>query len=424
MTINESFLYYLWQNKNFDLSNLVSVTGEEIEILHFGNRNLSSGPDFHNAKIKIGNTLWAGNVEMHVQTSDWNRHKHEEDDAYNNVILHVVYHHDMTINHVPVLELKNRVNPILLKKYDQLMSATQWVSCEHSLPLIDKEKFSLWSHQFAFSRLENKYEELKKNKSYAMSDWNQLMYERITRYFGAVHNGDNFESIAQRLPYKTILKNRHQPLVIESLLFGISGLLEEDLKDEYFQQLKKEYLFQKSKYKLTPLNKVVWKRFGMYLWGTPAYRLAQLSGFIQHIANIFDEIKSVQSVFELRKLFAHSPNEYWYSHYNFGKSSNKPLKRYTPSDELIDRIIINAVIPVLFTYAKDKGDDELVERCIDLMSKINAEDNSIIKKWKSYGFKPKSALDSQALIELKNNFCDYKLCLLCPIGREIIKQQE
>jgi hypothetical protein len=420
MTINESLIYYLWQNKYFDMTQLLTTSNEVVEIIQFGNRNVSSGPDFHNAKVKIGDTIWAGNIEMHVMTSDWNRHQHQNDHAYKNVVLHVVYEHDKDINHVPVLTLKDKIDQTLLDKYDQLMNATQWIACEHSLPYVDKDKFPLWSYQFAFTRLENKYDILKKSESFIKGDWQQLMYEKISRYFGATHNSDNFETIAQRLPYTILLKNMHQPEIVESLLFGIAGLLDDSCEDLYFLNLKKEYTFQKSKYQLTSLHQVSWKRFGMYIWGTPAYRLAQFGAFVLQRVHLFDDIKSAKNYNDLKNLFSCSPSAYWHTHFNFGKTTEE-LKNKNLSSELIDRIIINAVIPILFTYGKERGDDELIERCIDIMSQIKSEDNSIIKKWKGYGFKPKSALDSQALIELKNNFCDKKGCLSCPIGREILK---
>jgi hypothetical protein len=419
MTINEEFLYYLWQNKKFDHVDMFSSCGQKVEIINYGYRNVSSGPDFHNAKIKIGETIWAGNVEMHVLTSDWQRHNHQGDAAYNNVILHVVYRHDKEINNLPVLELHSRIDSNTLTSYDKLMNATQWISCEQSLPYVTKEKLPLWATQFAIARLEGKYQILKLSPSYATRDWQQLLYEKIARYFGATHNSDVFESIAQRLPYTIILKNKYNSLIIESMLLGVGGLLEEDIDDEYFLELKKEFAFQKTKYKLTQINKVQWKNFGMYIWGTPAYRLAQLSAFLYNSEHIFDQILSAPNASAIKNIFQSQPSQYWHNHYNFGKTT-KPLKNQTISDDLIDRIIINAIIPVLFAYAKEIDNQEIIEHCLDMLSAVKSEDNSIIKKWKAYGFKPTTALDSQALIELKTNYCDYKQCLQCPIGREIL----
>lgn len=419
MTINEEFLYYIWQNKKFDHLGLVTNCGQQVEIIDYGYRNVSSGPDFHNAKIKIGETLWAGNVEMHVLTNDWIRHDHQDDAAYNNVILHVVYQHNKSINTVPVLELHTRIDHTSMQIYHKLMSATQWISCEGSLPYVKKEKFPLWADQFAIARLENKYELLKQSNSYIQKDWQQLLYEKIARYFGATHNSEVFESIAQRLPYNLILKNKYNPLIIESLLFGIAGLLEDDLEDEYYQSLRKEFIYQEKKYKLSKLDKVQWKNFGMYLWGTPAYRLAQLSALLCATDHLFDQVLSASEPSIIRKLFLAQPTPYWHTHFAFGKST-KPLKNKGISEDLVDRITINAIVHVLFAYGKDTGHDDLIERCLDLLSTIKSEDNSIIKKWKGYGLKPSSALESQALIELKNNFCDFKQCLNCPIGREIM----
>lgn len=419
MIINEELLYYVWMHKAFDQSNLQTYKGESVQIIKYGNRNLASGPDFANASIIIDGVEWHGSVEMHVLTNDWIKHNHNVDLAYNNVILHVVYDHDGSEKiDLPTLILKDRIPKSILENFTNLMDSTLWVPCEKNLHQINLDQFSIWINKLVIERLENKTESLNRYESYLNQDWNQLLHVMIAKYFGAKNNMENFEVLAHILPHNLILKNLHQSRVIEALVFGVSGFLNETT-DDYQQSLTFEYQFLKSKYQLTEINFHEWKKSGMYPAGNPTYRLAQFATFLQNSDRLFDQACSAKSINELKKIFEIEILDYWKEHYKFGKKSEK-VKSHSLSEDFIDRLIINAVIPVVFAYAQSKGDYDKIDDCINLLNDLPSEHNAIIDKWKSLKINSKSAADSQALIQLKSKYCDAKRCLNCQIGHRLI----
>lgn len=421
MTLNEELLYYVWQYKVFDHSNLTTINGDLVKILNYGNRNHSSGPDFSNVKIEIKGIVWAGNMEIHVLSSDWKKHKHDADEAYNNVVLHVVYDNDK--NHlpdnIPVIELKNRIDETLIRKYSELLDALTWIPCEKTIHKVDLSKFSLWSNKFTIERLAYKTHEIITSESYKNGDWQQLLHERIARYFGTKENSDNFQTLASLVPYNLIRKISHNSLSVEAIVFGCSGFLDEDIQEEYYQRLKNEYHFLKTKLNLSSLRKVEWKTFGMYPSGQPVFRLAQLAAYLSKAENIFEPCLNAKSIDDIKKLFNGEFSEYWRSHYQFGKETTA-INSYNLSPSMIERITINAIVPVIFSYAQLREDDDLIERCLCILESIEVEENSIIKKWKALGLKVSSAAESQALLQLKHKYCDGKQCLRCNIGLEIM----
>jgi hypothetical protein len=420
MILSEELIYYVWSNKTFGHNNLKTTVGETVEIVSYGTRNYSSGPDFLNGKVKINGILWAGNIEMHVRSSDWVKHKHDNDPAYKNVILHVVYDEDKVINELPVLVMKDIIYENILQQHDKLMESTDWIPCEKIISTANLEKFSIWSHGITIERLVGKMGKLQSSQAYQSKDWHQLMYQQIAKYFGASENMEVFESITEKLPYNLILKNKHDAKIIESLVFGVAGFLNNEIDDPYFIGLKREYDFQKTKYSLSENKLVEWRNFGMYASGSPTYRLAQFAAFIFHTKNIFDLCINVVDIKVLKKMLDVEVNAYWTSHFAFGKETSA-IKSSNLSSDFKERIIINAIIPVLFSYAKETDNDDLAVQTIDLLSSLKVEKNSILDKWKSLGLKATSALESQALIHLKTRYCDLKKCLSCPIGRELIK---
>lgn len=419
MEISEELLYYAWSMKTFDHANLKTINGEKIEILSYGLRNYSSGPDFLQGKIIIDGILWVGNIEMHVQSSDWQKHNHNDDAAYNNVILHVVFNHDKTINDIPVLVLKDIINQSVVRQYEVLMQSTDWIPCEKIISHAHLERFPIWSHTMAIDRLAYKSGTLKNSNAYITKDWQQLMYQNIAKYFGASQNMEVFQTLSERLSYSTVLKNRYNVMAVETMVFGIAGLLEQDIDDAYFQQLKSEFSFLQRKYKFIPLKKVEWRNFGMYAAGSPSFRLAQFAALITQMNNIFDQCIEAKSIEEIKSLLNASISEYWMQHYNFGKTT-QAIKSPHLSDDFKDRLIINAILPVLFVYAKEIGDDGLIDQCLDLLSSIKREENTILNKWSQLQIKPQTALESQALIQLKTKYCDTKQCLFCPIGKDLL----
>jgi hypothetical protein len=422
MTLNEELLYYVWTYKAFDQSHLLSHKGESIKIIHYGHRNLSSGPDFQNCKIELNGILWAGNIEMHILSSDWIKHNHDADDAYKNVILHVVYENDNTHlpDNVPILELKNRIDINILTRFDQIMESTTWIPCENNIHKVDLSKFSIWCNKLVVERLARKIHSIIDEESYKSQHWDQLLHEKIARYFGSKENSDNFQTLAQLLPINLIRKVSFDSVIVESLVFGTSGYLDESPKDDYHQMLAQEYLYQKQKYSLSSLRKVEWKNFGMFPIGQPTFRLAQFASYLKNTDGFFDKCLNSTSANEIKKLFTQEVSEYWQSHYQFGKKTES-IRSYTLSAEFIDRIIINAIIPVLFAYAQLSNDDELIDKCLSILESIPAEKNTIITKWKKLGLKAKTAAESQALLQLKNHYCDGKQCLKCNIGLDIMK---
>ena len=422
MIINEELLYYVWQYKVFDHNNLTTITGDNVKILNYGIRNLSSGPDFSNVKIEINDIIWAGNMEIHVLSSDWKKHNHDADEAYKNVVLHVVYDNDK--NHlpdnIPVIVLKDRIDKSLIEKFSGLMDATTWIPCENSIKKVDLSRFSLWSNKLTIERLAYKTHDIVSTESYKNGDWHQLLHERIARYFGTKDNSDIFQVLASLIPYNLIRKISFDPWSIESVVFGCSGFLDEEAKDDYHQRLINEYNFQKTKLKLSSLRKVEWKNFGMFPSGQPTFRLAQFAAYLCQAENMFDQILSAQNISDITKLFNGELSEYWNNHFRFGKETTA-IKSNKLSASMIERITINAIVPVLFSYAQLREDDDLIDKCLSILDSITAEENTIIKKWKSLGLKPKTASEGQALLQLKHKYCDGKQCLKCNIGIEIIK---
>lgn len=422
MIINEELLYYVWQYKIFDHQSLRTISGDTINILQYGQRNFSSGPDFSNVKIEINGIVWAGNMEIHVLSSDWKKHKHDADDAYKNVVLHVVYENDK--NHlpenIPVLVLKNRIDQLVIRQFSTLMEATTWIPCEKTIKLADLSTFPLWSTSLAIERLSEKTRNIQESFSYKSGDWVQLLHERIARYFGSKENSDNFERLASLLSYNLTQKLSHNRLSIEAVVFGCAGFLDEPAKDDYHQDLISEYQFQKSKYKLHSLKKIEWKNFGMFPSGQPTFRLAQFAAYLIHTENIFDICLKATHFTDFVHHFTANLSPYWTTHYVFGKET-KAIKSNKLSVAMVERIVINAIVPVLFCYAHLTKEDMLKDQCMSILESMPSENNAIINRWKTLGINAYTAMESQALLQLKHRYCHGKQCLRCNIGIDLIK---
>ena len=422
--IREDLLYYLWKTKSFNMTNLITEDGQSIEIIEFGNQNYDSGPDFSNGKVKIGNTVWAGNIEMHVYSSDWERHNHDLDKAYDNVILHVVYEHDREVHttteqFIPCLELKNRI-PIKLKQnYAQLIANNNWIPCESQLPNVPEHTITFWLQRLVAERLESKTEYLKTILLQTNSDWEETMYIFLMRYMGARVNMDPFESLAKNLPLSILQKNKDDLLKIEALLYGQAGmLLATHANDEYYEELKSEYQFLSKKYSLSYIPPVSWKFSKMRPAGFPTVRLAQTAQIFHKTENLFSHILDTKDTKSIKQLFNSTPSEYWEHHYRFGTDSIHKEKQL--SDGFIDLIIINVVSPILFLYGKSIADEQYCEKAIEHLEFLKPEKNKIISNYKALGVKAVSAADSQGLLQLKKAYCDPKLCLSCSIGNKLV----
>ena len=419
--MNEAFLFYIWQFQYFNKANLQTSEGEGITVRHPGTLNAHSGPDFFQAKIKIGIMEWVGNVEIHVNSSHWFDHHHNKDDAYENVILHVVWNHDAPVlrqdnSLIPTLELKSRVNEKLLLQYRRLVNNPHSIPCAPSLAHVkDVTKLSMLD-QAVMQRLEAKATHIQQAFEKNNHDWEQTTYEALCRNFGFKVNAEPFEQLAQLLPYRILLKHVDQLHQVEALLFGQAGMLDQQWTDDYFNVLKREYSFLGKKYNLTSqkLKKAQWRFLRMRPANFPSLRMAQFACFICSHQNIFSKIIESTSYAELHKLFFASQSEYWKHHYQFFKPIKEEIGPI--GKQSIDNILINTVVPLLVAYGKWKDDNSFVDRALDILSEIEPEENTITKQWVSLGVTNESALDSQALIELYNSFCMKRKCLDCKIG--------
>ncbi len=423
--MKEEFLHYIWKYKLYQDSELKSTSNENIEILNQGTHNYDSGPDFFNAKIKIENTVWAGNVEVHINSSDWYAHNHHTNKAYDNVILQAVYNHDKEIlrtngQSVPTMELKFDQN--LLKNYDSLISRETWVSCQEDIGFVDSFTIQNWIEKLTIERLEEKSVRIKQLLQQTKNSWEEAFYIQIARNFGFKLNSDPFEQLAKSLPLTYLAKHKENLFQIEALLYGQAGFLEDESGEEYFEILKKEYEFLKNKFKLKPIQKHLWKFLRSRPGNFPTIRLAQFAKLIYKSSALFSKILEAGSVNDFHELLQVEPSEYWETHYQFNKESVKKSK--TLGKSAIDIILINTVIPFLFVYGKSKGLPELQDRAIEFLEYMKAEKNSIISKWNELGIKSTSAFETQALIQLKNKYCNHKKCLNCHIGNNLIRSKK
>lgn len=421
--VREDLLYYLWKTKTFDMIDLKTICGQSIEIIDFGVHNHDAGPDFSNAKVKIGDTIWAGNVEMHVYSSDWEKHSHDLDKAYDSVILHVVYEHDRQIHTtteqlIPTIELKQRIPADIKHNYARLISNNNWIPCESQLPSVAAHTVTFWLQRLVADRLESKTAYLQTILSLTHNDWEETLYIYLMRYMGVRVNTDPFESLAKNLPLALIQKNQDDLYKIESLLYGQAGMLMADHADPYYQSLKSEYAFLKQKYKLTHIPPVSWKFARMRPAGFPTIRLAQMAQILYHTRHLFSQIKEATNIEGVRSLFVAEPSEYWSHHYRFGTESVHKDKALSRS--FANLIIINVVAPILFLYGQSIDDRNYCDRAIELLEAIKPEKNKIITNYKELGMPILSAADSQAALELKKKYCDAKRCLSCAIGNSLV----
>jgi hypothetical protein len=421
--MKEDFLHYIWQYKKFNFTSLKTSIGEDLTIINSGNYHQLAGPDFFNAQLKIGNQKWAGNVEIHIKSSDWYLHQHENDDNYNNVILHVVWEHDTPIfrkdnTEIPVLELKNYVSNDELHKYQTLIAPKSWIFCENQITTVDAFIISNWKERLFFERLEKKSKPIEELLQETENDWESVLFCMLAKNFGLNTNGETFLKIAKSITFSIIRKEALEVLYIEALLFGQSNLLPLNSEDNYPKELLSWFDYISLKYKLKKPTIEPVQFFKHRPDNFPTIRLAQLSMLYYKHRNLFSKIITTTSLDELYSIFEVDVSDYWKNHYNFDKES--PKKKKTLSKSFIDLLIINSIIPVQFAFAKSQGKD-ISEHLINLMLSIKAEKNIVIEKFSNYGIQSKSAFDTQSLLQLKNEYCNQKKCMQCAVGIELIK---
>lgn len=416
--MTEKLLQFIWQFGYFNKSELATESGEELQIIFPGLLNTQQGPDFSNAKIRIGSTVWAGTVELHLLTSDWQKHKHGQDKNYGNVILHVVWRHDQKANRVPVLELKNRVPKILLHRYEELMHSVAFIPCEKSVAAVKEIVWKSWKERLLAERLIRKSAFVENFLKQNNFHWEEAFWWLLARNFGVNVNADAFEKMARSIPLPVLAKHKNQIHQLEALLFGQAGLLEKTFREDYPAMLRKEYQFLKKKYSLQNIHEPL-HFLRMRPGNFPTIRLAQLAMLIHGSAHLFSKIKEAQKAAEVRTWFDVATSDYWHHHYRFNKPSAYRKKHLGPA--MADNIIINTVVPVLFAYGNYHNEAKYKEKALFWLEQTAAESNAITRGFQKSGVENRSAYDSQALIELKNEYCSRKRCLECAVGNAILK---
>lgn len=419
--MTEKFLHFIWNMGLFQKNSLKALTGESVEIIKLGIANHDAGPDFLNAQVKINGTLWAGNVEIHKKASDWKRHNHHLDINYDNVILHVVTDDDYEIHRVngeiiPTIKLEYPVD--YLKNYTELEISDRWIPCEGKIQKIDKTILSSWLETMLIDRLQDKTASVDTLLNETQNNWEQVFFITLCRSLGQKVNGLPFELLGKAIPVRQISKYKGKLLQLEAFLFGQAGMLEEKPADDHQHTLQKEYMHLQRKHHLTPINKNLWKYHRLRPSNFPTIRIAQLAAFLNNFDNLLSSIIKMKTLEELYAFLSVEASGYWNNHYRFGKQSHDKPKSLGITT--CDIIIMNAIVPFMFSYGNLTGKPELKQTALDLLNEMKPERNAIIKKWSSLGFSVKNAFDSQGVIQLKSNYCDARKCLSCRIGMKII----
>ena len=425
MLFPEDFLHYVWKFRLFDNKDLTTTTGDALEVFSAGLHNTDSGPDFHNARLKIGDTTWAGNVELHLSSSDWQKHNHNTDNAYANVILHVVYRDDETLvlpdgRRVPTLELKDRIPAELYSRYHTLIFGERTIiPCEASIKTVDDFTLRTWFTRVLIERLEKRAETISATLQTNRGDWEETFYQNLAANFGFKINAAPFELLARSLPQNILAKHKN-PLQVEALIFGQAGFLNVDFEDVYPQSLKKEYEFLRKKFNLTPIENHLWKFMRLRPANFPTIRLAQFAALIVNSNHLLSKVLDTRDISGLRALFTNiNVNPYWEDHFRFDKASKPSSKNLGAAS--IDILLLNTIVLFLFSYGKHHGQQHFIDRALKILENLPGEQNNIVADFESLGIKTTSAFETQALLELKNYYCNYKKCLQCSVGNKILK---
>ncbi len=426
MLFTEDFLHYIWKFRLFEKTGLQTTDGESIQIYSAGLHNTDSGPDFQNARIKIGGTTWAGNVEIHISSSDWHKHNHTNDGAYQNVILHVVYRDDEPITlpdgrKLPTLELQNRISDELFNRYHALIFGNQTIiPCEASISSVDEFTMRTWLTRVLIERLEKRSKAVTEALKVNRGDWEETFYQFLAANFGFKTNALPFELLAKSLPQNILARHKNNPLQLEALIFGQAGFLEGELTDDYPNKLKEEYSFLRKKYKLKPIESHLWKFMRLRPQNFPTVRLAQFAALIERSNHLFSKVLDIRDVKAFRDLFTDiAVNPYWEEHYRFDAPS-KPSSK-TLGAASIDILLLNTLALFLFSYGKQLQLEHFINRSLKLLESLPAEKNNIINDYGGLSVKVQTAFESQALLELRNNYCNFKKCLQCGIGNKILR---
>jgi hypothetical protein len=416
--MKEALLHFIWKYRLIHPDKLETTKGEKIEILKVGTYNTNESADFLETKIKINDTVLVGNTEVHVHSSDWNKHRHHQNKKYNNVILHVVYNDDAPLENMPTLELNGKIPPYLLKRYEALMHSKAPVPCGFDWKTMHEIDFIDLQDQLISERLEYKKKSILDTLQQTQHDWLQTKYFLLLKYFGGNINQFGFQELASRLDYKILIKHADSLLQTEALLFGTAGFLEEDINDSYYAELKKEFLFLKNKYQIINLEKSVWNFLRMRPPNFPTIKMALLAKLI----HTSPQLSQMQNIEQTKSFLADiQASEYWDTHYIFGKNSRHLSKKIGKNS--INALLINYNIPLYYTYQTEFEQQDAAQKCIQYYEALPFEINHKIKYF-NVEQKNMNALKSQAFIELYDNYCSKKKCLECRIGYRLMKKEE
>lgn len=426
--MTEEYLWYVWKFRLLKRKELHTTTGEILTIQKPGDHNTDSGPDFFNARLTIGPTSWAGNVEVHVRSSDWYKHNHEEDPAYDSIVLHVVHEDDMPVKRsqgepIPTLELKDLIHPKSYRRYLEFRSSCDWVACEKDLADADPFLVDGWLDRLVAERLERKANSLRESLIQCKQDWDEVFYRHLCRGFGHKVNADPFEMLARHVPFTVLRKHRDSRFQTEALLFGTAGFLELNFKSDYPSALKKEFEFLRKKFPVIPMTAASWKFMRLHPPGFPTFRISQLAAFLHVHPRPFSGILEIESLEEAMALFQVEAGPYWREHYRFERKSKEVTARRI-GEQMVGTLLINTIVPLLFLYGKEMGEERFCDRALHWLEQLPEENNTVIRKWHSAGVSSRNAYRSQGLLQLKNEYCLRKRCLDCRIGNQLLQKSE
>lgn len=426
--MQEDFLHHVWQYQKFQHKETLKTNqGEKLQILSVGQHNKhQSGPDFFNARIKIGKQTWAGNIEIHLKSSDWYAHQHENDSAYDNVILHVVWDDDVEIYRkdntiIPSLSLKNKIDAEVFKRYEQLLKVKpQQINCEKSFASFDNFVLQNWLERVYIERLERKSDLILKLLNQSQNNWEAVLFQLLSKNFGLNVNGSAFLELSKTIPYKIIAKHSQKVEDLEALLLGQSSLLSIETEDQYVKKLQERYQYLKHKYELQQAKEQP-KFFRLRPDNFPSLRLAELAAVYHQQPQLFQNLIAAKSKNDIYKLFEVELPEFWKTHFSLTKQSKPKLKRL--SQNFMNLLIINTIIPLKFCHQKQTNNEIPNDELFELISSLKPERNRKVDVFEN--LRPKTnqnALHSQALLQLKTEYCDKNYCLKCHLGKRILNQ--
>lgn len=419
----EQLLHYVWKHKIFPLKELKTTTGQQVEVIDTGLANTDAGPDFFNAKLKLDGVLWIGNIEIHERSSDWFKHGHHADAGYNSVILHIASEIDTEISRsngerIPQIQL---ICPEAVRtNYKELLETDSYPPCYRIIPSLPPFTAHSWMTALQMERFEEKATLLNERLKRCQGNWEDAFFITLARNFGFGLNGDAFETWAHRLPFRAVDKHRNDLFQIEAIFFGQAGILEDSDGDGYYLRLKKEYTYLQHKFGLIPMDASLWRFLRLRPANFPHIRIAQLACLYHRAYGLLSRIMETETLQGVRDILKGGTSEYWLTHYTFGGSS--PSRPKTLSNTSLDLLIINTVVTFLYAYGLHKGNRVLCARAGSFLEELKAENNYITRMWEQCGMKASNAADSQALIQLKKEYCDKKKCLYCRIGYEYLKR--